>query len=92
MLFKDEKREQVKLKAKPGIIELAEKVYATAYPFSSEANVDDLFEEMVTRFALQLGLIGNQAPVPMQSVEEPVVEEVEIENGDTIEVGSLLKG
>ena len=102
MLFKEQKREQVKpaLKAKPGIMDLAEKVYAAAYPFSTEVNLDDLFEEMVTRYALQLGLAVTPNNVqPQQGIVSPApVEELEltieagIENGDTIEVGDLLKG
>ena len=75
MLFKDQKRELVKLKAKPGIVEVAQEVYTQAYPFASEANLDDLFEELVTRAAMQLGL---------PSVDVPVVNTITPE-ADTIE-------
>lgn len=99
MLFKDEKREVVKLKAKQGIVDLASKVYETAYPFSSEANLDDLFEEMVTRYALQMGLIEPpQRMMPSAFTQESVedlgvpeqIEQEEIENAGNMEVGNLL--
>lgn len=48
MLYKDEKRELIKIKAKPSVVELAHTLYSKYYPFSVETNLDDLFEQLIT--------------------------------------------
>jgi tRNA splicing ligase len=48
MLYKDEKRELIKIKAKPSIVELANTLYSQYYPFSVGTNLDDLFEQLIT--------------------------------------------
>ena len=89
MLFKDEKREPIRIKAKPGIIELAEELYKTLYPYASEANLDDLFEQLITVSAEDLHLVQNNLVVIEE--EKPKAEEVvEAENAATLEVGELL--
>lgn len=93
MLFKDEKREPIKIKAKPGVVEVAEELYGVAYPFADEANLDNLFEELVVRKAWEVGLLPNpQQQEAEQSIQEETVEEqeVEAENAATLEVGELL--
>lgn len=90
MLFKDEKREQIKLKAKPGVVELAELLYETAYPFTDEANLDNLFEELVVRKALELGLVKTPGEKKVVPTSEPVDIPEEDENAGTLKVGELL--
>lgn len=93
MLFKEQKREQIKLKAKPGVVELAEELYRVAYPFADEANLDNLFEELVIRKALEMEIVA--VPQVAEPVEKAVEEESleaaeEDENAGTLEVGELL--
>lgn len=93
MLFKGEKREPLKIKAKPGVVELAGLLHEAAYPFADEANLDNLFEELVVRKALELGLIGSpEAKAAPAGVEEEIIEgePEEEENAGTLEIGNLL--
>jgi hypothetical protein len=48
MLYKDEKRELIKIKAKPSVVQLANDLYLKYYPFSVQTNLDDLFEQLIT--------------------------------------------
>lgn len=65
MVFDNEKRIAIKIKAKPGIMDLAKQLYKVSYPFSSSLNIDDMFEEMVVRYAVAKGLMEDPlAPRP----------------------------
>lgn len=60
MLFKDQEcSDTVKIKVKPGIIAKAAEVYKANHPFAKKVDFDELFEQLITLAALQLGLITN---------------------------------
>lgn len=85
MLFKDQKRELIKLKAKPGVVQLAQDLYQVAYPFADEANLDNLFEELIVRKAIEMQLI-NVSSFTKAPVQIPENSEIT----DTLEVSELL--
>lgn len=61
MLYKDQEcSEVVKIKAKPGIVAKASEVYKANHPFAKRVDFDELFEQLITLAALQLGLITNR--------------------------------
>lgn len=60
MLFKDQEcSDTIKIKVKPGIVAKAEEVYKANHPFAKKVDFDELFEQLITLAALQLGLITN---------------------------------
>jgi hypothetical protein len=60
MLFKDQEcSDTIKIKVKPGIVAKAAEVYRANHPFAKRVDFDELFEQLITLAALQLGLITN---------------------------------
>ena len=86
MLFKFQKRDQVvKIKAKEGIVNMAKEVYEKVNPYSVEANLDDLFEQLVTQAGEALGLLPELEKKPELQVQ------TKIEKSDTVGIEELLK-
>lgn len=102
MLFENEKRVVIKLKAKPSIIELANQIYRQdCNPYSDEPRLDELFEMLVTEYARHLGMrlvSENQetTPVDLPVVNnylpdvEPIIEESSNEGID-VTVNNILR-
>lgn len=83
MLFEDEERTTIKIKVKPGILDLARDLYKGAYPFSTEFRLDDLFEEIVTKLATTPGF-------PKQV--SLAIDKTDSKTSDMLDIGELLRG
>lgn len=83
MLFEEEERVAIKIRIKPSILDLAKDLYKKAYPFSSDFRLDDLFEEMITKLALD----PKKTPKLVTTLDK-----TDSGNGDTLDINELLRG
>lgn len=76
MLFENQQRKPIKIKATEGVMEMAQFLYKASYPFAGEVNLDDLFEQLIYNEAQRSGvidLLAKQAsPIPPNQPYEEV--------------------
>lgn len=71
MLYKEQdKSEKLNLKVKPGVKELASKLWAASYPFIDKMDIDALFEQIIITEALKMDI------VPFEDLPKDLQEEL----------------
>lgn len=73
--MKEKREETLKIKAKTSVKQKAEDLYFTLYPYAENANLDDLFEQMVSEMAFlveQLKQPKKQPDTTQQVTETPI--------------------
>lgn len=60
MLFRNQESDKViKIKVKEGILKKAGEVFLAQRPFAKKTDLDELFEQLITLAAINLGLVTN---------------------------------
>lgn len=75
MLYKDQKREKINLKAKPGIVEIAKVAKEHFFPYCANASIDDVFELLITKGIVNIITEGGLELLP-EDIKAPYLEKI----------------